>query len=198
MRDNHEYDYILTRYLAPDLMRRLTSDKDPGNILGAQLEARGRLYTDLLENYSNITHIRNILKEVHKWIFFWAIITVGIIVTICGVQIIQKVLTFEDSRMFLEAVPALITAFVAFLSVVIGVPLTITNFLFNVAEDNNITSTIHATQIHDFKEIHLLKDRYTGKNSHKAVKQPPRRPVIFDDEFESAIFDEDEDYDPVP
>lgn len=165
MHDGYEYEYILTKYLFPELMREINSDKDPGNRLGSQLEARGILYTSLLENYTNITNVRNILKEIHKWLFFWAIIGVGGIITIAGVLIILKVLSYEDERMFLDSLPILITTFVSFLSVIIGVPLTITNFLFNVEEDKNITSTIHATQKHDYKEIQLLKDRYTGKKT---------------------------------
>lgn len=195
MHERFDYDYISRMYISPRHMRAVTSDKDPGDILGGQIEAREKLYTKLLRNYSRITRVRNILKEVHKWIFFWAVIVVGGIITSLGTQIVTKVLLFEDPYIFLESVPILIVAFVSFISTVIVVPLTITNFLFNVKEDNNITSTIHATQDHDFKEIHLLKDRYTGKNKTKPSSTPQRRVFFVDEDF---ISDESEDYDPVP
>ena len=198
MRDRFDYDYISRMYLSPRYMHAVASDRDPGDILGGEIESREELYTTLLRNYSIITCIRNILKEVHKWLFFWAVIVVGGIITSLGSQLISKVLAFNDANLFLESVPVLIVAFVAFVSTVIVVPLTITNFLFNIEEDKNITSTIHATQEHDFKEIHLLKDRYIGKNKSKTSRPPKRRPVIFDDDFESVIFDNEEDYDPVP
>ena len=192
MLDPYEYNYILSKYLYPELMHGLDSDKTPANILGSQLEERGTLYTTLLKNYTKTTHARNIFKEIHKWLFFWGIIGVGIIVTSLGYQIIKKVLSFEDDRLFIESVPVLITAFVAFLSVVIGVPLTITNFLFNVAEDNNITSTIHDTQLHDFKEIRLLKDRYTEKAKPKQKNPSRQKQTVFDDDFEAELFDEED------
>ena len=204
MHNRYEYDYILTKYLSAKLAQRLNSDEDPGNVLGSQLEARGKIYTTLLNNYSTITHTRNILKEIHKWLFFWGVAAVGVTVTILGSQIVQKVLTIENERLFIDSVPILITAFVSFLSVVIGVPLTITHFLFNIAEDNNITSTIHDTQLHDFKEIELLKDRYidNGKSSSQTRHRQQRmafdddmspRPLFDEEDFERTLFSDGED-----
>ena len=96
MHNRYEYDYIWAKYLSARLAQSINSDEDPGNVLGSQLEDRGKIYTTLLDNYSTITHARNILKEIHKWLFFWGVAAVGVTVTILGSQIVQKVLAIEN------------------------------------------------------------------------------------------------------
>ena len=98
MYDRSDYDYISRRYLFPEFMRFIKSDDDPGGIIGSQLEERGKVYTKLIDDYAGITKIRNISKEIHKWVFFWLIVLVGAIVVREGCKIIQRVLTIEDTR----------------------------------------------------------------------------------------------------
>ena len=167
MYDRSDYDYISRRYLFPEFMRFIESDDDPGGIIGSQLEERGKVYTKLIDDYAGITKIRNISKEIHKWVFFWLIVLVGAIVVSEGCKIIQRVLTIEDVNKFIEATPIIITVFATLLSSIIGIPLTITKFLFNEKEDENITKTIYHTQKHDFKEINLLRYRYIGSSKDK-------------------------------
>lgn len=185
MYDRSNYDYISRRYIIPEFMRFIESDEDPGEILGSQLENRGKVYTKLIDDYAKITKIRNGCKEFHKWAFFWLIVLVGGIVVYMGCQIVQRVLSMEEADKFLEATPIIITVFATLLSSIIGIPLTITRFLFNEKEDENITKTIFHTQLHDFKEINLLRDRYTKPPKNNNPNPPDgnkRSKYIFDEE----------------
>lgn len=124
--------------------------------LEVQIEARDILYTTLLEDYRNITRKRNSKKERYKWIFFWLIVVAAAYVNVCFGLAIFRVLLIEDVEMLISAIPVLITAFVALLSSIVTIPLTITRFLFNEKEDDNITKTIHKTQQHDKSQIASL------------------------------------------
>ncbi|MBE6590359.1 MAG: hypothetical protein E7643_09305 [Ruminococcaceae bacterium] len=81
-----------------------------------------------------------------------------------------RIISLEDNNQFLQALPLVITALVSLLSAIIGVPITVTRFLFNSKEDDNITNTIHHTQDHDFGEITLLQERYTGKRKKDDIQ----------------------------
>lgn len=200
MYDRSNYDYISRRYIIPEFMRFIESDEDPGGVIGSQLEDRGKVYTRLIDDYAGITKIRNISKEIHKWIFFWLIVVVGAIVVIMGCKIIERVLLIDDTAKFLESTPIIITVFATLLSSIIGIPLTITKFLFNEKEDENITKTIYHTQKHDFREINLLRDRYTkssNNNNPNPLDGKKRSKYIFGeedndiDEFSTIGFDDE-------
>ena len=188
-----DYDDIFN-----DLMKRridrifVGSDDDLEEVLRSQLGRRGVIYTELLKNYSKTTKWRNILKEFHKWAFFWLVMTAGGFVVYYISRIMNKVLVIESTEEFLNAIPVIITAFVSLLSTVIGVPLTITKFLFNTKEDDNITGTIHHTQDHDNDEAtFLLKKDAKIQNNEPA-----------DDEISRLSFymrkEKEEEFNPVP
>lgn len=157
-----QYEKIYKTYLKKFPWLQIYSDRDPGDKIGNELENREELYTHILKDYSKITKIRNILKEAHKWVFFWLIIAAGIIIMVLLYSVIDRVLKLENSEQFLEAVPIIITVFVSLITVVIGIPTIIAKFLFNTKEDDNITQTVHHTQDHDYNEITLLKERYVS------------------------------------
>ena len=164
------YKQIYKKYFRNFPALNISSDGDPGDRIGNELEEREELYTVILEDYSKITKIRNILKEIHKWAFFWIVIAAGIVITILLCNIVNRVLALENIEQFLDAIPIIITAFVSFITVIIGIPTIIANFLFSTKEDDNITHTIHHTQDHDFHEVELLKERYVS-NKEPISKQ---------------------------
>ncbi|MBQ9728012.1 MAG: hypothetical protein IJV85_00270 [Clostridia bacterium] len=160
-----DYEYILQRYIQGKHFSGrsfIFSDRDPGDILGEEIERREVLYTKLLQDYSSITKKRNSLKEIHKWVFFWIIMIAGGIVSYFCYKVISRVLAIKETEQFIKSFPVIATVFISFLSTIVGIPLTITKFLFNAQEDENITHTIQCTQAHDFEEVKLLKERYTG------------------------------------
>ena len=59
------------------------------------------------------------------------------------------------------------TSIVAFISTVIVVPITITRFLFNTREDDNITKLIAHTQDHDSAWKDFLSDRFNTQTNSK-------------------------------
>ena len=126
-----------------------------------EIVSRDKKYSELLNSYTTVTKVRFVLKEIHKWIFFWLVIVACIYIATLAYRLIAKVLTAEDLQLIIDAVPAILTAFTAFVSTVIVVPMTITKFLFNTREDDNITSLIQHTQQHDTSSIEMLKERFS-------------------------------------
>lgn len=149
-------------------------ESDDVNSLETQLEfqinARDELYTSLLGDYRDITKKRNNLKEWHKWVFFWLIISGGFYIITCIGQIMHRIIEIEEIDVLVSAIPVLITAFVALLSSIITIPLTVTRFLFNEKEDVNITQTIHKTQAHDETQIKRLLDLKKMKTKLDSIK----------------------------
>lgn len=146
----------------------IESDDDLEEILKKQLGKRGVIYTQLLENYAKTTKWRNRFKEFHKWTFFWLVAFAGGVIVYYICRIMNKILDSKSIDEFIKTVPVIITAFVSLLSTVIGIPMTITKFLFNAKEDDNITDTIHHTQDHDNEEASfLLKKDADPQNKNK-------------------------------
>ena len=137
-----------------------SSDTEPGKAIETEIKKRDAQYSELLASYVKITGIRNILKEVHKWIFFWVVIIACGFGLSLAYRAVRPIVNEGDPSLIVEGIPILITSIVAFISTVIAVPLTITNFLFNTKEDDNITDVIKHTQEHDAAGINLLKERF--------------------------------------
>ena len=144
-----------------------SSDRDSGLAIANEIVSRDKKYSELLESYTRITKVRLVLKEIHKWLFFWIVIVACGVIASLAYRLITKVLIVEDVQSLIDAVPAVLTAFTAFVSTVIVVPTTITKFLFNTQEDDNITSLIQHTQQHDTTSIEMLKERFS-KDSNKS------------------------------
>lgn len=150
-----------------------SSDNDSGKSIANEIVYRDKRYSELLGSYTDVTKIRLILKEIHKWLFFWMVIAACFCVGRLSYRLINRVLETEELTDIVNAVPAILTAFTAFVSTVIVVPMTITKFLFNTQEDDNITSLIQHTQQHDTSSIDMLRERFSKKNERGSQK--PKR-----------------------
>ena len=194
---NFDYYYLLSEYLNFNELTTLQSDFDLATRLKSQLGNRGVIYTRLLEDYVNITKTRNGLKEFHKWAFFWITMIGSMIIMCFTCQIINRTLQTEEFADFISAVPVIIAALVSLLSTIIGVPLTITKFLFNNNEDDNITQTIHHTQDHDSDEAMWLLRHFPDKPRPRKKKSQDRSVEEFDNSPQVTSDYEDSFYDPI-
>ena len=153
------------KYLKGSSLVFAYSDNDFSGGLSYQILQRDIYYTELLKSHMYLTKWRGIIKEVHKWFFFWLLISVGIIGTILTINIVNNILSVDDKYYILEAMPILITALVSLISTIIAIPLTIAKFLFNVKEDDNITTLINHTQDHDSSGLEFFKDKLNNYTS---------------------------------
>ena len=161
---------LLREYIYHDNARIiLFGDTDSGKIIETGLASRDTHYTELLENYKRLTRARNVLKEIHKWIFFW------LIVVACALVVVFLIHYINDMKNTInEHSVAVVTAIVSLITTVISVPIIITKYLFNTKEDDNIAHIISKTQEHDKAEIELLIDRF--KNEQKPCKKSVTSP----------------------
>lgn len=139
-------------------------DKDFETILRRNISERDDSYTELLGHFVKITKARNIIKEIHKWLYFW-IITILMVVflgTVCGLllKLDMTNITMRDS------VAIVIPLLISFTSVIISIPLIVTKYLFSPKEDKRITKLIWHTQKHDLSGKKILEDfkQHSGKN----------------------------------
>lgn len=161
------------------------SDDDPGKEMQTQILERDKKYTELLNSYTTITKFRLVCKEVHKWLFFWMVITASVLCLVISYRLINIILEQDSVDAIVDAFPALLSAFTAFIATVVAVPLTIAQFLFNTGEDDNITKLIQHTQDHDVSGIDVLKERFSEKTRSKQqtagrTNQPSFEEVIGD------------------
>ncbi|MCR4935510.1 MAG: hypothetical protein K5990_03405 [Oscillospiraceae bacterium] len=140
-----------------DQFNPVGSDKDVSHSI-RQIAERDEEYTELLKAYVDISKTRIEKKEIYKWRFFWMVISACIVLFVVAVTTICFVLVSEHTERIASAVPVIVTAFASLVSAVIGIPLAITNFLFNTKEDDNITEIIKHTQEHDAAGRNLFKD----------------------------------------
>ena len=163
--------------LKPQEYYALISDSDPGQKLENEIKKRDEDYTRLLDNYVCITNVRNIAKEIHKWVFFWLIIVAGFFVMRYSYKILNKVLSVKDVEYLIDCIPLVISGIVSFVSTIIAIPLTITKFLFNTQEDDNITNVIKHTQDHDSSALTLFKERFSKKDSSSEPSNSEQSPI---------------------
>lgn len=147
----------------------LNSDSDSGKSLEEEIVNRDRKYTELLDNYLMITKRRNNIKEFHKWLFFWIVILLCFIIIYLVYKTINYLLSAKDYSIMLQAIPIFITAFASCITAIIAIPITITNFLFNTKEDDNIAKIIQHMQDHDMAGMSLFKERFKDK-AEKNIK----------------------------
>lgn len=114
-----------------------------------QIEERDIEYTKLLIHFVSITKIRNILREIFKWVFLICLLLIIGILVFVLFAIFQKFIKEATIEQMTEAIPLFITSIVGFVSVIISIPLTITKYLFSTKEDEYITNIILHTQEHD-------------------------------------------------
>lgn len=104
-------------------------------------------YTGLLNHYTFITKVRNYLKEIHKWIYFWIIM---LLIIYFGIYVFRLLKNIDLTQMkSMENLAVVITSLISFSSVVISIPLIITKYLFSSKEDKRIADIILHTQDHD-------------------------------------------------
>lgn len=145
------------------------SDTDTGKSLEKEIVKRDKRYSELLDNYITVTKRRNCLKEWHKWIFFWLVVIACGFVMVLVYKTITKIIKSEDYSVIIQSIPVIITAFVSCITSVIAIPLTITRFLFNTNEDDNIAKIIQHMKDHDMAGITLLKERFMKKSGDNGV-----------------------------
>lgn len=136
------------------------SDEDPGKIIETEIAQRDKQYSELLKSYVQLTSIRNVLKEIHKWLFFWLVVVASGFFLRITYRVLKIILDNGDPDFIISAIPALIAALVSFVAAIIGIPMTITSFLFNTKEDDNITGIIKHTQDHDAGSLTVFKERF--------------------------------------
>lgn len=154
--------------LISGVLSNFKSDQDLGVRIQKQITERDSLYTSLLSEYSKITKIRNILKETHKWLFFWLVIIASVVGIYSTFTILNRIVKEQDIQIVIDSIPVIITAVVSLVSTVIVVPTTIAKFLFNTNEDDNITKLIKHTQEHDVIGLNLFKEGFGVKNGSQS------------------------------
>lgn len=168
---NIDYYRFYNKYLRGRALGvKISSDIDNGDLLEDGLASRDDLYTTLLKDYASISRKRSRLKEFHKWVYFWILMIGLIAITIITLCITNKIIRLSHEE-FIESISALIASLIAFISSIIAIPLTITKFLFNIKEDDNITSVIIKTQEHDANSIKLLESRFKKITPKDAAMQ---------------------------
>lgn len=114
-----------------------------------EITNRDSEYTKLLSHFVSITEKRNKLKEFFKWTFYGAVVISMLVLTYSFYKLFKKVINEGDIEQLIETIPLLITSIVGFVSVIIAIPIAITQYLFSTKEDENITKIILHTQDHD-------------------------------------------------
>ncbi|MCH5300855.1 MAG: phage holin family protein [Ruminococcus sp.] len=143
----------------------IKKDDDPGKLITDGITNRDVYYTNLLKNYQKLTEVRNILKEIHKWLFFWIIVFVALWVIVFLFNYINNLLSLKIKNN--DFTITTVTAIVSLISTILSIPLIITKYLFNNKEDDNITTIISKTQEHDNIQIKLLEERFSKRNKNE-------------------------------
>lgn len=135
----------------------------------AEILKRDEQYSRLLEHFVKVTKVRNIIKEIFKWIFFCIVIGSLIAFIVIVFQLFNKILNNSSMQEITTLLPLVTSAIIGFSSAVIAVPITIAKYLFSTKEDDNITSIISHTQDHDIHGRKWITDSQNSesKNSSK-------------------------------
>lgn len=148
----------------------IEDDKEFDTESQKQLLERDKQYSELLMHFVDITKTRNKSKENNKWIYFR--IVMGLMISLSAIIVctIIVILIKCNASQIVESIPVLITAIAGFASVIIAIPVSITQYLFSTKEDKYITSIISHTQEHDLSSRKILKaiEDATKQNSKSA------------------------------
>lgn len=140
------YYHLLSRV---DLANLASFNSDADHSPEKQFHSRDAAYTRFIGKYVNITLARTIIKELHKWLFFWLVVVAAYFSLKLIYSVIIQILGSDDKEYIISAIPIVITAFVSFISTVITIPRAIAKYLFNTKEDDNFTDIVKHTQEHD-------------------------------------------------
>lgn len=162
---------LVEQYINKNSRENIDYEQDFEKISKKNISNRDNSYTDLLEHFVLITRWRNILKEIHKWIYFWIIMALTVLF---GISIF-KFLSHASVENDLYDLIAVISSLISFSSVIISIPLIITKYLFSSKEDKRIASIISHTQKHDLngkKMIRHLVDKELSGKSKETIEHP--------------------------
>lgn len=129
--------------------KNVEDDNDFRSDTTGEITKRDKEYTELLSFFVGITKVRSVLKEFFKWLFYAVVVASIIVVIVLTVLLFNKYIKNASFSELIDALPLLITAMVGLISTIITIPVVITKYLFDTAEDKNITSIILHTQEHD-------------------------------------------------
>lgn len=131
-----------------------------------EIANRDKQYSELLRHFVGITKVRNRLKELFKWMFFFVV--VGSLVVLCVIvfALFISILNRGTVEQLISSIPLLTSAIVGLISAVIAVPITIAKYLFSKEEDNNITQIILHTQKHDTSGREWVQKYLNEANNH--------------------------------
>lgn len=170
--------YIFNNYYKTSRSFVITNgDNDKGELIANGITKRDSNYSLLLENFRKIMRARSIIKEIHKWLFFWIIVIVGVVLGIYLFNVVNMLIynikNIDISKLYVS----LISSSVSLISIIISIPIIITKYLFNSKEDDNITTIISKTQEHDSLQMNLLSSRFVGSNDNKLIEDRNLKPL---------------------
>lgn len=155
------HQLLVERFINSNTIEDIDYDANFNSISKKNISDRDDAYTKLLNHFVNVTKIRNIIKEIHKWVYFWIIM---ILTVAFGISVCSMIMKFDiSSADSVNGLVAIITAIIGFASVIISIPLIITKYLFSSKEDKRIADIILHTQKHDLDNKKIL-DKYNYEN----------------------------------
>lgn len=164
MDDMKRNQSLVEKYINANSREDIDYDANFDNISKKNISDRDDAYTKLLEHFVNVTKCRNIIKEIHKWIYFWIIM---ILTLIFGISICSMLIKFDLSNTSsVNNLIAFIASVVSFASVIISIPLIITKYLFSSKEDKRIAAIILHTQRHDLDNKRILENKESNQEEN--------------------------------
>lgn len=155
---------LVEQYINKNSRANIDSEQDFNKNTKDNISNRDKSYTNLLEHFVKITRWRNIIKEIHKWLYFWIIMLLTILFSYFVLKFLS-IINIDDNNIY--SVIKVVSSLISFSSVIIAVPLIITKYLFSNKEDKRIAKIILHTQEHDLngkRLIQNLKDQEIKKD----------------------------------
>ncbi len=163
--NNNDYNEVLKQLsflndnLDSDDFIEIIGNSDFSNNLKEEIRDRETYYTMLLEKFINSYKIKQISKHIFKVLFFFGMIACMGGIIYFSFALSEKILSMETEDV-IKFLPGIITAAVSFISGIIGIPLVITNYLFDNAEDEKLIDLIGKMQSHDIDSLkHINNDK---------------------------------------
>lgn len=150
-----QYLKLMGIYAAQFKREDIDYDASFETISKKNISNRDESYTSLLAHFVKITRIRNIVKEIHKWLYFW-IITVFMAIFLYAVCHLIINIDLADVTL-VSGLSVILPLLMSFTSVVISIPLIVTKYLFSSKEDKRIAKLIEHTQNHDLDGKKILE-----------------------------------------
>lgn len=125
--------------------------------LKGQINNREGHYTKLLSKFIEAYDKKQKQKHLFKWIFFIGMMACLVAITFFAITLGIKCLKWGPES-FNNFIPTVIASVVSFISGIIGIPLVITNYLFDNKEDEKLIDLIGKMQTHDIDSLnHISK-----------------------------------------